>query len=451
MTKWKPSYFNIIFNRNGRRQIFNSSSSQMLELSKTHADIFEAGLAEVEELGYCESKEMLDCLVSLGFVVPEDKQEYEIEHSRLLTSMNNKESLKLTIAPTMACNLKCSYCFQKNVSYKKKMDKEIQDGIVEFVNKKMAGCKNLVVQWFGGEPLLAYDQIMSMSESFQDICKRQGATYYSEMLTNGTLLTEKIIESFRNISLKAIQISFDGDTGTYAMRKNISVKQAEKYHHFLVGHMQSIVDITGSATIRINVDRNNIEAGYDVVRMFKRHGCTDNRLDFRLGFINLNKGILDCISHDCFSGNEFLALEMDFRYFLEKEGYKVYGRPTKQNFPCSAPLEYSYTIDPEGKIGKCVPAMETKDENFSRIYPDNIARTIAETNIRDKQPYNNFDPFISKYCEGCKLLPACLGNCPRMFAPGGEFECRKKEGLSELITFYFHHPQQLESIKINAI
>jgi uncharacterized protein len=142
------------------------------------------------------------------------------------------------------------------------------------------------------------------------------------------------------------------------------------------------------------VDRNNVRAGYDVVWMFESQGCTANRLDFRLGFIDLNKGILDCIFHDCFSDNDFLALEMDFRNFLRKEGYKVYGRPMKQNFSCSASLEYSYIIDPEGKIGKCVPEMETKSKNFSRIYPVNITRTIAEANIRDNQPYNNFDPFI---------------------------------------------------------
>lgn len=436
---WKPSFFNINIERNGKRMVFNGASAQMIELSGVQKNIFEDCLAEIETTGYCSDEAMLQCLISFGFVVPKSEDEYENERRRFLTTKADKEVLRITIAPTMACNLQCSYCFQKNVSHRNYMKSDIQRGVIELVRRKVEGSKLLVVQWFGGEPLLAYDQILSMTEAFKHICDELGVKYYSEILTNGTLLTEQIIRSFRQISLRAIQISLDGNPDTYARRKNIPIDRAIAYHRFLVEHIQSIVDVTGSVSVRINVDRDNPEAGENVVRMFKEYGCVDPRIDFRLGFINMSRGMLDCIPHDCFSPREFSEVEMNFRHFLAKEGYRVYGEPERRYHPCSAPLENSYTIAPDGNIGKCVPSIGMKESVFSRIYAEDIDRTLKELGSVNV-PYREFDPFVSEACSGCKLLPLCLGSCPRMHEPGKSVTACLKEGLIDMLKFYYDNP-----------
>lgn len=438
--KWKPSFFNINLERGGTRLIFNGSTATMIELNGPQAELFDDGLAEIERSGQCSDKAVQQCLVSLGFAVPEQEDEYERERLRFQATKANRETLRVTIAPTMACNLRCSYCFQQNLARGGTMTPEIQEAVIEFVRHKAdQETKLLVVQWFGGEPLLAYKQIVSMSAEFQCMCAERGIAYYSEMLTNGTLLTPEIIESFERISLKAIQIPLDGAISAYASRKNVTVDRASTFHLFLIEHINALVEITGSVTIRINVDTNNSNAGKDVVRMFRDHGVLDPRIDFRLGFINTSRGIVECIPHDCFTPAEFSSVEVDFMWFLAKEGYKVYGRPAKRNHPCAAPISHSYTVDPQGRIGKCVPAIGTEDSVFSCVYPHDMNRTLLETSLPDV-PYSRFDPFSAGACKGCKLLPVCLGSCPKMHEPDRTLMCSMQEGLLDRLQFYYRQP-----------
>jgi uncharacterized protein len=432
---WKPSYFNVPLDNNGKRLMLNGANGLMLQLGKPQSEILDMYFDEIERNGNCSNETLLQCLVKLGFVVPQSEDEYLNARGDFAATRASRDSFRVTIAPTMACNMHCSYCFQRDMTRNQSMSPKIQEGAVEFIRRMAAGSRLLIVQWFGGEPLLAYDQILAMSEALRRSCEEQGIDYYSEMLTNGTLLTTQIIKSFKKIALKAIQIPLDGALDTYAKRKGVTADRARAFHRFLAENLQALVDVTGSVTIRINVDRENPEAGREVVRMIKEQGCFDPRIDFRLGFLNTSRGVVDCIPHDCLQPSEFSRLEVDFLHFLAQEGYRVYGAPTKRNFPCAAPLAHACTIDPQGGIGKCVPAISTQQSVFTRIYPDDIERTMQEF-ASGFTPYISFDPFESDQCKGCKLLPLCLGSCPKLHEDNKPFSCGMKEGLLERLRFY---------------
>jgi len=433
----KPSAFNAQVEHEGTHLAFNSVVACSLEMNAAQARLFNDALDEIGRSGSCEDESLLRCLYALGFVVPADYDELAAQQAAFQAAKASTETLRLTIVPTMACNLHCSYCFQQDFAPSKTMRPEIERGIVEFVRRKSEDSKALVVQWFGGEPLLRFKRIVAMTEAFQRICADRNMRYHAEMLTNGVLLTPEIIASLPKLAVRAIQIPLDGDVETYARRKGITLERAKAYHEFLVEYMQSLVDATGSVTIRINVDRDNPSAGYDVVRMFKRKGCCDPRIDFRLGFLNNRDGIVDCIPHDCFSSTEFADKEADFRRFLIEQGFRVYGDPGPRKYPCAAPLRHNFTIDPVGRIGKCVPATGTNESVYSRIYPDDIERTMRETNGPDV-PYFDFDPYASA-CRDCELLPICLGSCPRSHAPGLAVICALKQSLAETLAFYRLH------------
>ncbi|BBB96635.1 MULTISPECIES: radical SAM/SPASM domain-containing protein [Bradyrhizobium] len=433
----KPSAFNVKLRHEGRHLAFNSIVAHSLEMSEAQARVFNDALDEVAQSGSCKDEALLRCLYALGFVVPADHDELAVQRAVFQATKASTETLRFTIAPTMACNLHCSYCFQQDFAPCKTMRLDIERGIIEFARRKLEGCKTLVVQWFGGEPLLRYKRIVAMTEAFQRVCAERGVNYYAEILTNGVLLTPEIIANLPKLAVKAIQIPLDGDVDTYARRKGVSRERAQAYHDVLVNHMHALVDATGSVTIRINVDRENPAAGYDVVRMFKRKGCVDPRIDFRLGFLNNRDGIVDCIPHDCLSDVEFSDTEAEFRRFLVEQGYRVYGEPGPRKFPCSAPLRNNFTIDPTGRIGKCVPVIGTDESVFSCIYPDDIARTMRETSISNA-PYSDFDPYGS-VCRNCELLPVCLGSCPRSHAPEHSVICPLKQGLAKTLAFYRLH------------
>jgi len=149
-------------------------------------------------------------------------------------------------------------------------------------------------------------------------------------------------------------------------------------------------------------------------------------------------GIVDCIPHDCFSLAAFADVQIQFREFLAREGYRVFGGPELLEYPCGAPLDHCYTIDPEGRIGKCVPCIGTDESVFTRIYPGEIGRTIHETESIDL-PYLHYDPYSLPACADCKLLPQCLGACPRNHTPNGVFQCALRDGLADRLAFFATH------------
>jgi uncharacterized protein len=436
---WKPSVFNILLKNDGRQFAFNGASAHAVELKDGQAGIFNDSLEEIEQFGTCVNADLLKCLTMLGFAVPRDEDEYGREHAAYHRHQLDRDKLRITIVPTMACNLRCSYCFQGKLSRSGLMSPEIQRGTVEFISRQIQGSKALAVQWFGGEPLLAYDCILSMSEALMRSCESAGVQFQTEMVSNATLLTKEMIEGFRRISLKAIQIPMDGKAATYAKRKQISLAKAEAFIQSIVENMQRLVDVTGSVTIRINVDRDNAGEAKEVVRMFTAQGVRDPRIDFRLGFLNASRGIIDCIPHDCLSPSQFVEEEAEVRRFLMAEGFRVFDEPARRNHPCSAPLVHAFTVDPAGRIGKCVPATGSNQSVFAQIYPNDINRTVREV-AAAKVPYTEFDPFEIELCKGCQLLPVCLGSCPKMHAPDATTNSCLKEGLAERIAFFYMNP-----------
>jgi uncharacterized protein len=438
---WKPSYFNVTLADDGKKLLFNSKTAQIIEMNAGEQAVIQECFDGLLESGTYPNADLLECLVTLGFIVPIGLDEHKREKDRLWETKADKKRLFLTIAPTMACNQHCSYCFQRNTPKTKIMSKEMQQAVIELVRCKVRDSKQLVIQWFGGEPLIAYDAIVSMTNAFKAICAERGIDYYAEMLTNGMLLTPERVAALPTLDIKALQISLDGMPETYAERREVALPKAKTYYRFLVENMQHIVDATGSVTIRINVDKENIEEAKYVVGLFKDYGVVDQRIDFRLGFINTSRGLVDCLPHDCFTNTEFAEEELEFRRFIADQGYMVFGMPQPKNYPCTAILRNAYTIDPNGNVGKCIPAIGTEQSAFARILPDDMEKTLADTAVTE-MPYARFDPFHSKGCDGCKLIPVCLGSCPKHHANGKRIvDCSMREGLSGKMGFYhrFHN------------
>lgn len=439
-SEWKPSSYNLILNGKDGMVLFNSVSGQSLWLDNARLTTVEHCLAGLGTSDKSISPELAKGLAQLGFAVPASVDERWEEYQKFKQTRDHGRRLYLTIAPTMRCNMRCSYCFQQNAERNRIMSADMQAGVVEFARRKSEGMDALVVMWFGGEPLLAWPQICEMSDALQRHCSTQGIAYHAELISNGLLLTPSIISDLDRLSVRTIQISLDGYPETYATRRHIPIDKAQRYYSFLAEHMQDIIDATGSVTLRINVDRENIDEARDVVKLFKNAGVVDRRIDFRLGFLNTSREIIDCIPHDCFSGSEFAAEEDAFRRFLADEGYMVFGMPQPKSHPCTAPLRNSFTIDPDGAIGKCVPGTGTRQSVMAQIYPSDINRTLEEINSAS-HPYNDFDPFQTEECRNCVLLPSCLGSCPKSHVNGHIKFCPLKENLTDMLSFYgaFHH------------
>jgi len=133
--------------------------------------------------------------------------------------MEVKKITSLIIEPTNTCNLRCTFCFVTEGMTR-------EGGFMEFdLFKKIIDdspdLEHLCMHnW--GEPLLHKD-IFKMIE----YAKNKGVNYVV-MNTNGTLLTDKMIDQIIDSKLDIIRFSIDGSAETFKRVRGVELKKIEQ-------------------------------------------------------------------------------------------------------------------------------------------------------------------------------------------------------------------------------
>jgi uncharacterized protein len=134
-------------------------------------------------------------------------------------SIFENQQINLNIAPTMDCNFACFYCFEEGNKFPSQMNANVEDAIVLFLEKNKK--KSISITWFGGEPLIGFNNIMSISKKLKD----KNIIFGASIITNGSLFNDKIISQLEQLNLKRIQISLDGIGETHNKRRFLKNKK----------------------------------------------------------------------------------------------------------------------------------------------------------------------------------------------------------------------------------
>lgn len=108
------------------------------------------------------------------------------------------------VYPTRACNLHCKYCYQPRESGNMTHETALQ--LIDFL-KRDDPEKAKRVQFFGGEPLLAWDIIQLIVEGLKEY-----TNFVFSVTTNGTLLTRERLEYLKAHDF-GFALSLDGPPG----------------------------------------------------------------------------------------------------------------------------------------------------------------------------------------------------------------------------------------------
>ncbi len=148
--------------------------------------------------------------------------------------MEVKKITSLIIEPTNTCNLRCTFCFVTEGMTR-------EDGFMDFdLFKKIIDdspdLEHLCMHnW--GEPLL-HKNIFKMIE----YAKNKGVNYVV-MNTNGTLLTDKMIDKVVNSKLDIIRFSIDGSAETFMRVRGVELKKIEQN----INKLKNVKEIRRSA------------------------------------------------------------------------------------------------------------------------------------------------------------------------------------------------------------
>lgn len=152
-----------------------------------------------------------------NYIVHDDMDELKLLKYRNYNGKFSSGALGLVIAPTLACNFACPYCYETPKAGL--MDKKVQDSLIEMIEENAKNKNNISITWYGGEPLLAKEMIFDFSQRAIEICERENVKYSAYIVTNGYLIDEETIENMKKAKITGAQITVDGPPSIHNKRR----------------------------------------------------------------------------------------------------------------------------------------------------------------------------------------------------------------------------------------
>jgi uncharacterized protein len=207
------------------------------------------------------------------------------------------------------------------------------------------------VTWFGGEPLLASTSVDSLSRRFIDLCAANDVAYSAQLVTNGTLLTRKLVDALRRWGVTSVQVTLDGTQAVHDSRRAWRDSQRSSFSDVLEGIRLLLGRVP--VRLRINVDRRNMRDAPSLLDLFRRQGWLKPDARFYpyvaqlLDYTVASSGVAP---HVC-DAEEFEALEEAWLRSLHAEGVQVsllplYGFPEPRWVTCTALTPSALVVTP---------------------------------------------------------------------------------------------------------
>lgn len=121
----------------------------------------------------------------------------------------------LWIVATRICNLDCMYCYQGSHKWTWQQDKNLKKFITDDVLKEALewslrwAPNEFRIQWYGGEPLLAFDMMKKWVPTYAEAFAEAGINLTQGVTTNGILLNQEVRDFFDEHSID-VHLSIDG-------------------------------------------------------------------------------------------------------------------------------------------------------------------------------------------------------------------------------------------------
>lgn len=404
----KPSRYNFIFKNDGSIYIYNAFLNSLAKINNSTALFLRSAEIFHEKQLQSEIKAKLE---HGGFIVDEEMDELaELKVRNRLVRFGNT-SFGITIAPTLACNFKCSYCFQRHSQ--EKMTNETAENVYNFVIRNLKNKSSFGVCWYGGEPLLAVDVIEYLSKRFITLCDTMNIAYHADISSNGYLMNEKTAVLLSELNVNFWQVTLDGPPDVHNKRRALA--NGEPSFDTVLNNVIRCHEYFNRVSIRINVDKNNQEYVPMLLDTLDDAGLK-NKVDIYFGKVEA-LGICKDIGSICYLDKEFADIEPRLYDIALQKAFILKRRPQLLSAYCTADRTNSFVIDPEGTLMKCWKSVGVEEERIGSVTDDKLNHNYVK--------WLSYDPFEDPECVKCKLLPICMGGCPYSAVLSSKKSCRE--------------------------
>lgn len=371
---------------NEKYNLIEQNKSAPLEVRKLNPNLFSA-------------------LIKLGIIIDENFDEISFlitEHRKIIYSPDN---FRLTILPTLECNFKCWYCYEENITGQ--MTDKTKQLLLKYLKYNVfnAAIKRFQLDWFGGEPLLYFDNVVyPLSKQIKKLCEENNIVFNNMITTNGFLINSEMIEKFKSINLSGFQITLDGNE-----KHHNKVKKGQNVYKRTIENIIAVLENIENINflLRINYTEKNIKGITEIINDIPNQ--YRNNIEIGLQQVwqteTVNKDIDVTSVNIEFENSGFVAP----LYKLEERFYR-----------CYADLLSQLVVNYNGDIYKCTA------RDYANQKPDGVLSNDGQINWNSTYYKRMANTTIEKNkCISCNYLPVCWGPCSQKLLEYKEDEFEK--------------------------
>lgn len=337
-------------------------------------------------------------MVKGGMIVEDEVDEIELVRTKIAESENNANQYILHINPTVDCNFRCWYCYE-NHKVDSRMSKDVLESIKAFIIHKVEeGIKVFHLDFFGGEPLLEFDNVVKpLILTTNSHCKNNGVKLSIHFTTNGSLLNDRIIEFLANYEC-TFQITLDGGRDTH--NKTRFFKGGKGSYDLILENIQKLLSQKLFVQLRINYTSSNIDSVRDMNEFLS------NISDSCKKYINIDFQRVWQDKKQVEDNTEKKAEGL--REGLIQLGMQVVPSylPDNVTNPCYGDKINHLLINYDGKVFGCTARDFNEDNSIGCLNQDGTV-SYKETKILQRRAAK----FSKKICHTCRIAPLCGGGC----------------------------------------
>jgi uncharacterized protein len=312
--------------------------------------------------------------------------------SNLAAAVTNR-NLKLIVNSSEQCNLRCVYCYESFTLGHMKSD--VAKSIVRFISRRAEdGLDWLELEFFGGEPLGAWNTVKHLTGEVHEICRRHGVRLIGGMTTNATLLNPERLDWLAQHGITGFQITLDGPREVHDARR-VSPQKTGSFDAIWqrLEMMRASDHADLDVTIRVHFDARSRTVLIEKCGLLDRIVETFLRDDarFKVHFNSLNNG-----GGGSGEGVEFFAGRRQSQPALEKLLAHIReagvgprqasqlreGSGDEAGYVCYAARANAFVIRSDGGVSKCTVAFDDARNLVGRLTADGELLINHETHSK---------------------------------------------------------------------
>jgi uncharacterized protein len=389
----------------GSQLAFNAVTAALAEVDPASYQRIQSILAGSYDKSDPQYQELLEQLTSAAFVIPEGHDELAwLKAQNRLRRFGNR-ILFLTIAPTMACNFACDYCFESHSGMR--MADSTVDALIAFADRHLKRAEGLAVTWFGGEPTLCLDIVEKVQTALSESAARyEVPTEPASIVTNGYLLDGAMARRLRDLGMRDVQVTLDGPEKIHDVRRPL--RNGGGTFRRILDNLQESTEFL-NVVVRANIDVANMHQAHEVIEALDKVGVLD-RINIYFAQVVAQGDSCADMRGRCLSTPQFSRLQVElYRDLVGRGFYRIEYPSLAAGGHCGADSAYSFVIAPNGLLFKCWEELGLSDEDSVGSLLTDEVTPRQRMNLAQ---YCNWDPFEKSGCTACDILPICMGGCP---------------------------------------